>query len=183
MSAEPKSEGLQDQRSRRTALGNVAFGAGLVLVLAAMIVGGFVGVALLLALADSSFLSSAIPDDGRNAVVVGGIAFGCVTGAFVPMLLIGMVHGTAEKPRLRPGAAVRNAFAVLIFDVYVVLVGLVLSQLGWVFPERIITVASVLVIGLSWIPLALTPWERLGLGSLFGKRPIPQAAPGSRKSD
>jgi hypothetical protein len=146
------------------------FGAGLVLVFAAMILGGFAGVALLLSLADSWLLSSVVPDDGRSAVVVGGIAFGAVTGAFVPALLIGMTHGTEEKPRVRPDAAARNLLAVLVFDVFVVLAAFVLSQLGCILPERAVSLVSVLAIGLSWIPLALAPWEKLGPGNVFGGR-------------
>ncbi|MBC2907257.1 hypothetical protein [Streptomyces cupreus] len=170
MSADSRSSGAREQRTGRSLLGNIMFGAGLILVFAAMVLGGFAGVALLLELADSSFLSSVVPEDGRNAVVVGGIAFGAITGAFVPALLIGMVHGTEEKPRVRPDAAARNLLAVLVFDVFVVLLAFVLSQVGWILPGRVTSVVSVIVIGLSWIPLALAPWEKLGLGNVFGSR-------------
>ncbi|MFF3344857.1 hypothetical protein [Streptomyces sp. NPDC002779] len=170
MSAESRSSGAREQRAGRSLVGNIVFGAGLVLVFAAMVLGGFAGVALLLALADTSLLSAVVPDDGRSAVVVGGIAFGAITGAFVPALLIGMAHGTEEKPRVRPDAAARNVLALVIFDVFVVLLAFVLSQLGWILPERAVSLVSVLVIGLSWIPLALAPWERLGLGNVFGGR-------------
>ncbi len=143
-------------------VGNVAFGAGLVLVLTTTILGGFGGVALLLELADRAFLSSVVPDDGRGAVVIGGIAFGAVTGGFVPALLIGMVHGTETKPRVRPGKAARNVAALLAFDVYVVVLAVLVSQLGRLLPEQLTTLVGVFAIGFSWMPLALLPREKFG---------------------
>ncbi|MER5910746.1 hypothetical protein ABT124_09640 [Streptomyces sp. NPDC001982] len=155
---------------------------GLLLALTAMILGGFAGVALLLGLADTSFLTPMVPDDGRNAVVVGGIALGCITGGFVPTLLMGMAHGSEDKPRIRPGTAGKNLLAVLVFDVYVVILAFILAQLGWILPERPVTLVSVLCIGFSWAPLALMPWKKLGLRSVIGKSVTPRSSSGSHQS-
>lgn len=150
----------------RSLAGNIAFGAGLLLVLATMTLGAFGGVALTIGLADDSFLSSAVPDDGRNAVGLGGIGLGGLLGLMLPLLLLAAVRGTEDKPRLRPGEALLKGLAIVVFSVYVVVVSLLAAQLGWILPEGLTTLLSFFVVGFSWVPVALIPWERFGLGNL-----------------
>ncbi|MET9405623.1 hypothetical protein ABZX90_07550 [Streptomyces sp. NPDC002935] len=138
-----------------------------------MILGAFAGVSLTTGLADDSFLSPAVPEDGRSALVIGGIGMGGLTGLFLPLILLGLVRGTEEKPRLRTAEALRKVLAVLVFDVYLLAVSVVVAQLGWVLPEGLTVLLSVFVIGFSWMPLALIPWERFGLtdvGARLGSR-------------
>ncbi|MFC8661608.1 hypothetical protein [Streptomyces sp. NPDC057199] len=131
-----------------------------------MTLGAFGGVALTIGLADDSFLSSAVPDDGRNAVGIGGIGMGGLLGLMLPLLLLAAVRGTEEKPRLRPGEALLKGLAIVVFSVYLVVVSLLAAQLGWILPEEITTLLSFFVVGFSWAPVALIPWERFGLGNL-----------------
>ncbi|MER5468949.1 hypothetical protein [Streptomyces sp. NPDC002685] len=138
-----------------------------------MILGAFAVVSLTTGLADDSFLSPAVPEDGRSALVIGGIGMGGLTGLFLPLILLGLVRGTEEKPRLRTAEALRKVLAVLVFDVYLLAVSVVVAQLGWVLPEGLTVLLSVFVIGFSWMPLALIPWERFGLtdvGARLGSR-------------
>lgn len=166
--------GAGESRGRspgRSAAGNIAFGAGLLLVLATMTLGAFAGVALTIGLADDSFLSSAVPDDGRNAVGIGGIGMGGLLGLMLPLLLLAAVRGTEEKPRLGPGEALLKALAIVAFSVYLVVVSLLAAQLGWILPKGPTTLVSFFVVGFSWMPLALVPWERFGLGGVGGLLP------------
>ncbi|WP_405544857.1 hypothetical protein [Streptomyces phaeochromogenes] len=158
------------QSPGRSVAGNVAFGAGLLIVLATMTLGAFAGVALTIGLADDSFLSPAVPDDGRNAVGIGGIGMGGLLGLMLPLLLLAAVRGTEEKPRLGPGEALLKALALVLFSVYLVVVSLLAAQLGWILPEGITTLLSFFVVGFSWAPVALFPWERFGLGGMAGLR-------------
>ncbi|MDQ0951775.1 hypothetical protein QFZ24_005698 [Streptomyces phaeochromogenes] len=159
------------QSSGRSTAGNIAFGAGLLLVLATMTLGAFAGVALTIGLADDSFLSSAVPDDGRNAVGIGGIGMGGLLGLMLPLLLLAAVRGTDEKPRLGPGEALLKGLAIVVFSVYLVVVSLLAAQLGWILPKGPTTLVSVFVVGFSWMPLAFVPWERFGLGGVGGLLP------------
>ncbi|MFE7166400.1 hypothetical protein [Streptomyces sp. NPDC057616] len=106
----------------------------MIVVLATTVLGAFAAVALLLDAADTGPLSSAIPDDGRNALVIGGIALGGATGLVLPVVLFGMVKGSEETPRVGAGAAGRKLFALLAFDVYVLILAVVVAQLGWLLP-------------------------------------------------
>ncbi|MEV2197923.1 hypothetical protein AB0I02_44150 [Streptomyces phaeochromogenes] len=159
------------QSPGRSTAGNIAFGAGLLLVLATMTLGAFAGVALTLGLADDSFLSSAVPDDGRNAVGLGGIGMGGLLGLMLPLLLFAAVRGTEEKPRLGPGEALLKALALVVFSIYLVVVSLLAAQLGWILPKGPTTLVSFFIVGFSWMPLALVPWERFGLGGVGGLLP------------
>ncbi|MFD6285083.1 hypothetical protein [Streptomyces sp. NPDC060205] len=154
------------QSSGRSVAGNIAFGAGLLFVLATMTLGGYVGVALALGLADDSFLSSAVPDDGRNALVVGGIGAGGLAGLLVPLTVFAAIRGTDEKPRIGTGEALLKVLGTLLLGVYLLLVSVVVAQLGRLLPEGATTLVSVFVVGFSWMPLALVPWERFGLGGV-----------------
>ena len=118
--------------------GNIAFGTGAVLVLATMTLGGYVGATFTLGLADDSFLSSAVPDDGRPAVITGGLGMGGLLGMLLPLLLLAAVRGTEEKPRLGPGEALLKAFAIVVLGAYLVVVSLFAAQLGWFLPEWVI---------------------------------------------
>ena len=42
---------------------------------------------------------------------------------------------------------------------------------GWLLPQQITTFVAVCVIGFSWVPVGLFPWEKVGLGGLSGIRP------------
>ncbi|MEU0643175.1 hypothetical protein [Streptomyces umbrinus] len=178
--------GAGESRGRspgRSVAGNIAFGAGLLLVLATMTLGAFAGVALTIGLADDSFLSPAVPDDGRNAVGIGGIGMGGLLGLMLPLLLLAAVRGTEEKPRLGPGEALLKALVLVLFSVYLVVVSLLAAQLGWILPEGITTLLSFFIVGFSWAPVALTPWERFGLEGMAGLRPKARVRGGSDKSD
>ncbi|MGA5449873.1 hypothetical protein ACPCVO_24820 [Streptomyces umbrinus] len=178
--------GAGESRGRspgRSVAGNIAFGAGLLLVLATMTLGAFAGVALTIGLADDSFLSPVVPDDGRNAVGIGGIGMGGLLGLMLPLLLLAAVRGTEEKPRLGPGEALLKALVLVLFSVYLVVVSLLAAQLGWILPEGITTLLSFFIVGFSWAPVALIPWERFGLEGMAGLRPKARVQGGSDKSD
>ncbi|NGO12205.1 hypothetical protein G5C60_32515 [Streptomyces sp. HC44] len=57
-----------------------------------------------------------------------------------------------------------------MFGIYLVVVSLLATQLGWILPEGVITLLSVPVVGFSWVPLVMIPWERFGLGAMRGLR-------------
>ncbi|MFE9767877.1 hypothetical protein ACFYPC_25710 [Streptomyces sp. NPDC005808] len=171
------------QSPGRSLAGNVAFGAGLLLVLATMTLGAYAGVALALGLAGDSFLSSAVPGDGRNAVVVGGIGAGGLTGLLLPLTLFAAVRGTEARPRLGPGEALLKMLGVLVLAVYLLIVSLLAAQLGWILPIGLVTLLSVFLVGFSWVPLALIPWERFGLGGIGGLLGTSRGPGGSGKSD
>ncbi|WP_181359176.1 hypothetical protein [Streptomyces sporangiiformans] len=173
----------QAQNGGRSFAGNLAFGAGLLIVLATMTLGGYAGVGLALGLADDSFLSSAVPDDGRNAVVVGGIGGGGIVGLMLPLILFAAVRGTEEKPRLGPGEALLKMLGAVGVGVYLLVVSLVAAQLGWILPKNLTTLLSVFVVGFSWMPLALIPWERLGLGGMAGLIDVSRDRGGSDKQN
>jgi hypothetical protein len=174
----------QAQSGGRSLAGNIAFGAALLLVLATMTLGGFACVALTTGLADDSFLSSAVPDDGRIAMVFGGIGMGGLLGMMLPVILFGAIlPGTEEKPRLGPGEALLKALALVVFSVYLVVVSLLAAQLGWILPEGVVAVLSFVVVVLSWVPVALIPWKRFGLGAMGGLRVTSRARGGSDKSE
>ncbi|MGW3662905.1 hypothetical protein [Streptomyces sp. NPDC005141] len=147
---------------RHSKVQNVAFAAGIIAVLATMTLGAFAGVYLTTSLADDSILSNAVPADGRNSLVVGGIGVGGLTGLLLPLILAGVVKGTEEKPRLRPTEAFRTVLALLVFDVYLLAVAVIVAQFGRILPEGLTVLLSVFAIGFSWMPLALIPWERFG---------------------
>ncbi|MEV4785879.1 hypothetical protein AB0K53_10555 [Streptomyces tuirus] len=142
---------------------------GVLLVLATATLGAYAVVALLGQAVDSGPLSSAVPEEGHNALVVGGIAIGGLTGLMLPLIFFGMVRGNEHTPRVGPVSAARKVLAVLVFDVVLTVVSFVVAQLGWLLPAQITTVVAVFVIGFSWMPLAMVPWERFGLGEGFGK--------------
>lgn len=171
------------QSPGRSTAGNIAFGAGLLLVLATMTLGAFGGVALTIGLADDSFLSPVVPDDGRNAVGIGGIGMGGLLGLMLPMLILAAVRGTEEKPRLGPGEALLKALVIVAFSVYLAVVSLLAAQLGWILPEGLTTLLSFFVVGFSWAPVALIPWERFGLGGMGGLRLNSSVRGSSDKSD
>ncbi|MFD3928394.1 hypothetical protein [Streptomyces sp. NPDC058614] len=151
------------RKPQRSTAGNIAFAAGLILVLATMILGAFAGVRLTLKLADESFLSPAIPEDGRIALVIGGIGFGAMVGGFLPLTILGLMGGTDEKPRLRFIEASRKMLGVLVFGTYLMVVSIIAAQVGWILPAGLTTLLSVFAVGFGWVPLALLPWERFGL--------------------
>ncbi|MFF9031189.1 hypothetical protein [Streptomyces iakyrus] len=176
MSAESGAGRPKAPRPRRSAAGKLAFGAGVLLVLATATLGAFAAVALLGKAVDPGPLSSVVPDEGHNALVVGGIAIGGLTGLMLPVIFFGMVRGNEDTPRVGPASAARKVLAVLVFDVLLLVVSFLVAQLGWLLPAQITTVVAVFAIGFSWMPLAMVPWERLGLGDGFGKLRGPSAS-------
>ncbi|PTH89310.1 hypothetical protein C9J60_10985 [Streptomyces sp. A244] len=176
MSAESGAGRPKAPRPRRSAAGKLAFGAGVLLVLATATLGAFAVVALLGKAVDPGPLSGVVPDEGHNALVVGGIAIGGLTGLMLPVIFFGMVRGNADTPRVGPASAARKVLAVLVFDVLLSVVSFLVSQLGWLLPAQITTVVAVFAIGFSWMPLAMVPWERFGLGDGFGKLRGPSAS-------
>ncbi|MGV9500778.1 hypothetical protein ACWDQ0_21090 [Streptomyces sp. NPDC003642] len=176
MSAESGAGRPKAPRPRRSAAGNAAFGAGVLAVLTTATLGAFAAVALLGRIVDAGPLSSVVPDEGHNALVVGGIAAGGLTGLMLPVILFGMVRGTEETPRVGPAAAARKVLAVLAFDVLLLSVSFLVAQLGWLLPTQVTTVVAVFAVGFSWMPLAMVPWERFGMGDAFGKPRGPSAS-------
>ncbi|WAZ22092.1 hypothetical protein STRCI_003312 [Streptomyces cinnabarinus] len=162
MSAESSAERPKARRPQRSAAGNVLFALAAVVVLATTVLGAFGAVALLL-----SPLSLLTPDEGETAVVVGCIGLGGIIGLMVPVVLFGMVKGSADTPRVGPGEALRKLLAVLGFGVFLALVGVVAAQVGWVLPKDITAVVAVFAVGFAWVPLAIVPWEKLGLAGVF----------------
>ncbi|MGW7240393.1 hypothetical protein [Streptomyces sp. NPDC054804] len=178
-----RTEGSTAQRSQRSTLGNIVFGAGVVVVLAAMALGAFAGVAFMDELADVSPLSTVVPEQGHSALAVGGIATGGVIGLTLPVILFGMVRGSEQEPRVSPGSALLKVLALLVFDVYLLVVSIIVSQVGWLLPKGVTTLVSVFAIGFSWMPLAMVPWEKLGLGGVVGDRFASRRPPNSRQTD
>ncbi|MDN3028662.1 hypothetical protein [Streptomyces sp. S.PB5] len=165
MSAESRAEGPEaTQRSERSVAGNVAFGVGVVVVLAAMALGVYAAVALLGDAVDRAPLSDLVPEDGHIALIIGGIAVGAVTGLMVPVIVFGMFR--KGEARAGAGAVARKLLAVLVFDVWLLLVAFAVAQLGWFLPQGLVNVIGVFAVGFSWMPLAMVPWEKLGLGDL-----------------
>ncbi|MEV6196083.1 hypothetical protein AB0M19_27210 [Streptomyces sp. NPDC051920] len=148
---------------QRTKAQNAAFAAAVIGVLATMTLGAFAGVSLATGLADNSGLSDLVPADGRNSLVIGGIGAGGLTGLLVPLIIAGLVKGTEDKPRLRPTEALADLLALLVFDVYLLVVSVIVAQFGRILPEGLTVLLSVFAIGFSWMPLALIPWERFGI--------------------
>ncbi|MDT0392373.1 hypothetical protein [Streptomyces dubilierae] len=176
MSAESGAGRPKAPRPQRSAAGNAAFGAGVLAVLATATLGAFAAVALVGRIVDTGPLSSVVPDEGHNALVVGGIAVGGLTGLMLPVILFGMMRGNGETPRVGPAAAGRKVLAVLAFDVLLLVVSFLVAQLGWLLPARVTTVVAVFAVGFSWMPLAMVPWERFGMGDTFGKPRGPSAS-------
>ncbi len=171
MSADSRAERPKAQRPQRSLAGNVLFAVAAVVVLATMVLGAFAAGALLL-----SPLSAVVPEDGEHALAVGCIGLGGITGLVLPLILFGMVRGSEDTPRVGPGAAARKILALLVFAVYLLVVAVVVAQLGYVLPRDITTTVAVFAVGFSWMPLAMVPWEKLGLGGV-----VPR--PKSRKAE
>ncbi|MFI8169297.1 hypothetical protein ACIGAN_23435 [Streptomyces sp. NPDC085931] len=176
MSAESGAGRPEAPRPQRSAAGNVAFAAGVLLVLATAALGAFAAVALLGRAVDPGPLSGVVPDEGHHALIVGGIAAGGLTGLMLPVILFGMVRGNEDTPRVDPAAAARKVLAVLVFDLLLLIVSFLVAQLGWFLPAQVTAVVAVFAVGFSWMPLAMVPWERLGLGGGFGRPRGPSAS-------
>jgi len=170
MSAESRSDRPKAQPAKRTFAGNVRFAVAFLVVFATTMGGAFAGVYLMLRLGDSAPLSSLIHEDGQGALIIGGIAIGGAPGLFLPLILIAMVWGTEDDPRMGAGSAAKKVLGLILFDVYVFVLAIVVSQLGWLLPQQITTFVAVVVIGFSYVPLMLFPWEKIGLGGMIGKR-------------
>uniref|UniRef100_A0AAU2A7A9 Integral membrane protein n=1 Tax=Streptomyces sp. NBC_00093 TaxID=2975649 RepID=A0AAU2A7A9_9ACTN len=175
MSAASRSGRAEAQPARRTLARKTLSATAFLFVFATTMGGAFAGVFLMLRLGDSTPLSSLMHEDGRGGLVAGGIVLGASIGAFAPFTLFEMVRGDENNPRLGGGAAARRALGVLAFDVYVFVLALVVSLLGWILPAVVTNLVGVFVIGFSWVPLGLFPWEKVGLGGVVGIR-----RPGSR---
>jgi hypothetical protein len=66
--------------------------------------------------------------------------------------------------------------AVLVFDVWLLVVALLVAHLGWFLPAQATTVVALFAVGFSRMPLAMVPWERFGLGDVFAWRRGPAAS-------
>ncbi|MFE3162859.1 hypothetical protein [Streptomyces sp. NPDC059224] len=143
---------------------------GAVVVLATMTLGAFAGVAFMDGLTDTSPFTSVVPDHGHTALVVGGIGAGGVIGLTLPMILFGMVRGSDQDPPVGPGSALLKVLALLVFGVYLLIVSVIASQVGWLLPQGVTTLVAVFALGFSWMPLAMVPWEKLGLRGVVGDR-------------
>ncbi|MEU9455176.1 hypothetical protein [Streptomyces sp. NPDC048277] len=148
-----------------------------------MTLGAFVGVAFTNKLADISPISTVVPEHGHTALVVGGIAAGGVIGLMLPVILFGMVRGNEQESRVSPGSAVLKVLALLVFGVYLLVVSIVVSQVGWILPKGVATLVAVFAIGFSWMPLAMVPWEKLGLAGVAGNRFGSRRPSGSHQTD
>lgn len=169
MSAESRSDRPEAEPAKRTFAGNVLFAVACLLVFATMMGGAFGCVFLMLRLGDSA-LSSVVHEDGQGALIIGGIALGAIPGLFLPVMLIAMVRGTGDEPRMGVRKAAMTVLGLVLFDVYVFVLAILVSLLGWLLPQQITTFVAVCVIGFSWVPVGLFPWEKVGLGGMIGKR-------------
>jgi hypothetical protein len=182
------SRSTRPKKARRPAqrafAGKLLSAAAFLFVFTATMLGAFACVALLMKAADGSSLSGLVPEDGRIALAIGGIAIGGVTGLMLPLAVLAMVTGNEEQPRVGPVATVRRILAVLVVDLYLLLVALLVAQFGRLLPQGIVNVVGVFAVGFSWMPLAMLPWEKLGVRGLVGKRITARGRPGSpRRSD
>ncbi|MFE6360119.1 hypothetical protein ACFVP3_08960 [Streptomyces sp. NPDC057806] len=162
MSADSRAEQPKAERPQRSLAGNVLSAGAAVLVLATTLLGAFAAAALLL-----SPLSDVVPEDGEHAVAVGCMGLGGITGLVLPLILFGMVRGDQDTPRLSAGAAARKILALLVFAGYLLVVAVVVAQLGHLLPRDITTTVAVFAVGFGWMPLAMVPWEKLGLGNVL----------------
>ncbi|WP_405817169.1 hypothetical protein OG241_21615 [Streptomyces sp. NBC_01390] len=183
MSAESGSDRARTPPARRSFAANVLFTAAFLVVAATALGGAFACVALLLKAADNSSLSALVPENGRIALVIGGIVVGGVTGMMVPLTVFAMAKGNEKEPRVGPVAAVRRILAVLVFSAYVLLVAFLVAQLGRFLPQSIVNIVGVFAVGFSWMPLAMLPWEKLGLGDVVGRRITTRVRPGSSQAE
>lgn len=181
MSAESRSGRPKAQPPQRSFAGKVLVAAGFLSVAATTLGGAFACVFLMLRLGDSAPLSSLIHEDGRGGLVAGGILLGAVTGLFLPVTLSRLVRGNEDLPRLGAGEAARKILVLLAFDVYVFVLAVTVSLLGWILPEFVMNLVAVVVIGFSYAPVMLFPWEKYGLDGVIGIRrpgsPRPSASP------
>ncbi|MDX3454422.1 hypothetical protein PV396_21155 [Streptomyces sp. ME02-8801-2C] len=176
MSAESRSDRPQAQpAAQRSFGGNVLFAVGFLVVFATTMGGAFGAVFLMMRLGDST-LSSLVHEDGQGALIIGGIALGAIPGLYLPLMLINMVRGSGDEPRMGLGSAAKTVLGLVLFDVYVFVLAVLVSLLGWLLPQQITTFVAVCVIGFCWVPIGLFPWEKVGLGGVVGIR-----RPGSRR--
>ncbi|MEU6079259.1 hypothetical protein [Streptomyces sp. NPDC047108] len=154
-----------------TPLGKAGFALAVVVILALITVSAIGALAVMGKLTHESPLSSVVPEDGRMATAIGALAMGGVVGLFVPLTLIKAVKGSATEERTSPSAAAVQILGFLGFAVYVGLVSLIVAQLGRLLPAPLTGTVAVFAVGFSWIPLALVPWDRIGLGGLRGALP------------
>ncbi|MGW1625955.1 hypothetical protein [Streptomyces sp. NPDC002172] len=178
-----RNEGFAAQRPHRSRLGNFLFGVGALAVLTTTVLGAFAGVAFTDKLANISPISAMVPDHGDTALVVGGIAVGGVIGLALPTILFGMVRGGEQEPPVGPRSALLKVLALLVFGVYLLVGSIVVSQVGWLLPQGITTLVAVFAIGFSWMPLAMVPWEKLGLRGVVGDRFGSRQSSGSHQAD
>ncbi|MBW8801439.1 MAG: hypothetical protein JF597_50245 [Streptomyces sp.] len=178
-----RNEGSTAQRPQRSRLGNILFGVGALAVLATMTLGAFAGVLFMSKLADASPFSAMVPDHGHTALVVGGIAAGGVIGLTLPTILFGMVRGGDQERPVGPRSALLKVLALILFGVYLLVGSIVVSQVGWIFPQGVTTLVAVFAIGFSWMPLAMVPWEKVGLGGVVGDRFGSHRSSGSQQAD
>ncbi|MFJ6730263.1 hypothetical protein ACIQPQ_35730 [Streptomyces sp. NPDC091281] len=182
MAAGSPSERHEARRSPRSTAGKLLLGSGFLVVATTTVLGAYAGAALLLGLADLAPLSSLAPDDGRGALVVGGVGAGGLTGLALPLLVLASARGTTDRPRTPWPRAGFRALGLLAADVWLVLVALAVTQLGWLLPQQLTTTVAVFAVGFSWTPLAVAPWEGTALGRRLGLRG-PGTASGSDEPD
>ncbi|MFF4114709.1 hypothetical protein [Streptomyces sp. NPDC001714] len=134
-------------------------------------------------LAGLSPLSVLVPDHGHTSLVVGGIAAGGVIGLVLPTILFGMVRDRGQEPPVGPASALLKVLALLVFGIYLLVGSIVVSQVGWILPQGVTTLVAVFAIGFSWMPLAMVPWEKLGLKGVVGDRFGSRHSSGSHQAD
>ncbi|MGP3922637.1 hypothetical protein [Streptomyces sp. 8N616] len=167
-----RAQQAQQQRTQKSSLGKLGFTLSLLLVLAIMTAAAIGGMRVMV-VGNTELLSAVLPEDGRGATVVGGLAFGALAGMLVPVILLSVVKPDAHGDRVSLQQGAWRLLGVACITIYLAAVSVLVAQLGWLLPENVTTALAVPLIGLSWLPAAVLAssdrFKASGLGRLLPK--------------
>ena len=146
----------------RSLAGKVGFAVGFIVVFLTMIGGAIGAVGWLLATFRDS---GTVPEDGAVALVVGGIAGGAVPGLFIPLIVIGMVSGTPEHPRMSFRRGMLQIAGITFMSIVPAFGSILPAQAGRLLPSSLVGILALVFVVGSFILLgAVFPWARPGRG-------------------
>ncbi|MEV6313634.1 hypothetical protein [Streptomyces sp. NPDC051776] len=126
----------------------------MIVIVAAMAAGAISGM-WIMATASKGPLSPVLPEDGRGATVVGGLAAGGLAGILVPVILLSVVKPDSRGDRATPSQAAWRLIGVGMITAYLAVISLIVAQLGWILPMTATIAIAIPLIGLSWIPAGI----------------------------